>query len=218
MLREAGDAVVRRAPGEAARWYRAAIDLLPAHSPPGAADLWAALGGALGAAGDLADARSALVSAIDLLPADAVATHVVLTADCARLEHNLGHHDTAHRRLTAALERTGDAYPAESVMLMVAIALDHNFRAEYARAVDWRVHHRTTPGDRTGVGIGALTEREFQVARLIQDRRTNAEIAAELHLSTKTVETHVRSLFHKLAANSRVEVARIIERQDHEPP
>ena len=52
------------------------------------------------------------------------------------------------------------------------------------------------------------------MARLIVDRRTNAQIAAELFLSTKTVETHVRNLFHKLGVSSRVEVARAVERAD----
>jgi DNA-binding CsgD family transcriptional regulator len=74
-----------------------------------------------------------------------------------------------------------------------------------------RRHRRTRPG--VGLsGIEALTARELEVARLIVDRRTNAEIAAELFLSPKTVETHVRNLFHKLNVSSRVDVARIVER------
>jgi DNA-binding NarL/FixJ family response regulator len=80
------------------------------------------------------------------------------------------------------------------------------------------VHHRTAPGDRGGVGVAALTEREMQIARLVTDRRTNAEIAAELYLSHKTVETHVRNVFNKLAVTSRVDVANAIERHDRERP
>jgi DNA-binding CsgD family transcriptional regulator len=61
---------------------------------------------------------------------------------------------------------------------------------------------------------GSMTERELQVARLVVDRKTNAEIAAELFLSVKTVESHVRNLFHKLGVSSRVEVARTVEREE----
>ena len=62
------------------------------------------------------------------------------------------------------------------------------------------------------MGVASLTGRELEIARLVVDRRTNPEIAAELFLSIKTVETHMRNIFRKLDANSRVEVARIIER------
>lgn len=44
------------------------------------------------------------------------------------------------------------------------------------------------------------------------DRKTNREIAEELFLSGKTVESHLRNIFVKLGAASRVEVARTVER------
>ena len=72
----------------------------------------------------------------------------------------------------------------------------------------------TGTGD--GAGIAALTEREREVARLIVDRRTNPQIAAALFLSPKTVETHVRNLFHKLGVSSRVDVARVVERAERD--
>jgi DNA-binding NarL/FixJ family response regulator len=65
-----------------------------------------------------------------------------------------------------------------------------------------------------GRGLETVTERELEVARLVVDRRTNAEIAGELFLSVKTVETHMRNLFRKLDVSSRVEVARVVERAD----
>jgi DNA-binding NarL/FixJ family response regulator len=37
--------------------------------------------------------------------------------------------------------------------------------------------------------------------------RTNAEIAAELHITLSTVKTHVTSLMNKLHARNRVEIA-----------
>ena len=36
------------------------------------------------------------------------------------------------------------------------------------------------------------------MARLVVDRRTNPQIAAELFLSQKTVETHLRNIFRKI--------------------
>ena len=52
------------------------------------------------------------------------------------------------------------------------------------------------------------------MARLVVDRKTNPEIAAELFLSQKTVETHLRNIFRKLGVASRVELARAVERAD----
>jgi DNA-binding CsgD family transcriptional regulator len=61
-------------------------------------------------------------------------------------------------------------------------------------------------------GLAALSAREREVAELIQRRHTNREIAQELFLGIKTVETHVRHIFEKLAVSSRVEIARIVDR------
>jgi DNA-binding NarL/FixJ family response regulator/tetratricopeptide (TPR) repeat protein len=65
-------------------------------------------------------------------------------------------------------------------------------------------------------GVDALTPREREISDLITDRMTNKEIATALFLSEKTVESHIRNVFHKLGATSRVEVARLIERDHRE--
>jgi DNA-binding NarL/FixJ family response regulator len=82
------------------------------------------------------------------------------------------------------------------------------------RRLGHHIHRRTRPGKADGGGIESLTERELQISRLVVDRRTNREIAAELYLSQKTVETHLRNIFRKLDADSRVDVARTIEQAD----
>jgi DNA-binding NarL/FixJ family response regulator/tetratricopeptide (TPR) repeat protein len=65
-------------------------------------------------------------------------------------------------------------------------------------------------------GLGSLTKREREISELIAERMTNKEIASQLFLSEKTVESHIRNLFHKLGASSRVEVARTVERDRRE--
>ena len=52
-----------------------------------------------------------------------------------------------------------------------------------------------------------LTRRELEVVRLVAVGRTNREIAAELFLSPRTVDMHVRNLLRKLDCRSRVEAA-----------
>jgi ATP/maltotriose-dependent transcriptional regulator MalT len=80
------------------------------------------------------------------------------------------------------------------------------------RKLGHRIHRRTRPGTADGAALESLTERELQLARLVVDRKTNPEIASELFLSQKTVETHLRNIFRKVGVSSRVELARAVER------
>jgi DNA-binding NarL/FixJ family response regulator len=80
------------------------------------------------------------------------------------------------------------------------------------RKLGRHIHHRTRPGARDARDLTALTARELEIAHLVVDRKTNPEIAAELFLSHKTVQTHLRNIFRKLGITSRVELARAVER------
>ena len=53
-----------------------------------------------------------------------------------------------------------------------------------------------------------LTAREAEIAGLIAGGLRNAEIAAKLFLSAKTVEHHISAILAKLGVRSRAEAAR----------
>lgn len=61
------------------------------------------------------------------------------------------------------------------------------------------------PDDALSRMIARLTEREHEVFLLMATARSNAEIAAELHLSEATVKTHVAHILTKLDARDRVQ-------------
>ena len=66
-----------------------------------------------------------------------------------------------------------------------------------------------------GEGLAAVSARELEIAQLVSQRKTNREIAAQLFISEKTVETHLRHIFGKLGVSSRGAVARA---QEGPPP
>lgn len=70
-----------------------------------------------------------------------------------------------------------------------------------------RLGHRIPRPARQTDG-GPLTAREREIAGLVATGHTNREIAAQLVLSTRTIEAHLRNIYAKLDIRSRVELAR----------
>lgn len=120
-----------------------------------------------------------------------------------------------------ALAAAGDRERAKHELAAAASALDAVGAQRYRDAAErelrqlgHHIHRRSQPAAANGQGVETLTQRELEIARRIVDRQTNRQIAEALFLSPKTVETHIRNIFGKLGADSRVEVARIVERAD----
>jgi ATP/maltotriose-dependent transcriptional regulator MalT len=163
VLVAAGEESAGRAPAAAARWYEAALRLLPAADLERRADLHVALASAQRALGELDLSRSTLLDAMELLPDDAVARRVRLTALCAAVEHWLGRHEDAHRRLARAWEDLPDRDTEEAAALQVELAVDGLYSLDFDRTCE--------------MGCAAL-----DTARRLGDRPLIASAAAALAL------------------------------------
>jgi ATP/maltotriose-dependent transcriptional regulator MalT len=137
-LREAGEALAHRAPTSAAHWFTVALELLPDEAPAEErVELLLAHAGALTSSGQFTEGHSALLESIALLPKDALALRIRLIAACAGVEHLLGRHEDAHRRLTSALDDLDEQASPEGVELMVELAVGGFHRMKYDTMRDW---------------------------------------------------------------------------------
>ena len=72
---------------------------------------------------------------------------------------------------------------------------------------------RTLDGiDQVSHGVESLTRRELEIARLAAEGYTAAEISSRLHISNRTVESHLANTYSKLRITSRPELIRMSSR------
>jgi signal transduction histidine kinase/tetratricopeptide (TPR) repeat protein len=197
LLLHAGMATAPRAPAVAGHWFEAALRLLPADDRERQVDVRVALARTLRSLGDLERCRETLLDALALLPADALARRVELTARCAAIEHWLGRHEDAHGRLSRAWEELPDRSTPAAAALQIELAVDGLYELDFERTVSMGhgalVASRAT-GDRVLIAaaasalalgeaaagqIGAAREHRQEATALV-DRLSDAELAPRL--------------------------------------
>ncbi|MEV5593211.1 response regulator transcription factor [Streptomyces sp. NPDC052496] len=100
------------------------------------------------------------------------------------------------------LKRSGPALLVEAVR--AAVSGDSLISPEITVRLLRHVQGADVRGKR---GSSPLTEREVEVAALVGEGKTNADIAGELFISAGTVKTHVASIQRKFGVRNRVGVA-----------
>ena len=143
------------------------------------------------AQGEPEAAGSAFAQAVAAMgPDEALLDRALLHHEFGRLLHGRGRRQAAVTQLTLAHDLLGTVR-AEPYRRRVEQDLEAcGLRSE-------RAAHRSPLG---------LTEREQDVAALVSKGMTNREVAAQLYVSSKAVEYHLRNIFGKLGISSRTEL------------
>lgn len=85
------------------------------------------------------------------------------------------------------------------------LAIPRRMAARLVRRLADRARH--APSGHDPLSDHGLSSREREVLRLLSEGMTDREIAGALTISTRTVETHVSSVLHKLGVRNRVEAS-----------
>ena len=164
VLLEAGEAAAARAPGAALRWFEAALRLIPGADTDRQVSVRVSLAEALRALGELERCSATLIEALDLLPPESVVRRAEITTSCAAVEHWLGRHEAAHRRLFEAWEQLEDRSSAVAAALQIELSIDGFYGLNHQQTV--------------GMGRGAL-----DTARTLGDRALIGAAASALSVS-----------------------------------
>jgi DNA-binding CsgD family transcriptional regulator len=143
---------------------------------------------------DPADAERLFVAALDLHSSDAP------PIECARTQLAYGERLRRERRRLEARTQLRNA-------LDTFEGLGAAFWAERARGE--LAATGETARKRDASTLDDLTPQELRIAQLVAGGATNREVGAQLFVSPKTVEYHLRKVFMKLGVGSRVELARV---------
>jgi DNA-binding NarL/FixJ family response regulator len=83
------------------------------------------------------------------------------------------------------------------------------------QAIEYALEQETDPEPPAQEAHSAgLSDREAEVLRLVATGLTNAEVAGELFLSSRTIEWYLGSIYRKLGLHSRTEATRFAVEHD----
>jgi DNA-binding NarL/FixJ family response regulator/tetratricopeptide (TPR) repeat protein len=164
LLLEAGEAAAARAPSAAARWFTAALRLIPSADSDRQVSVRVSLAEALRALGELERCSATLLEALEMLPPESVVRRAEIITSCAAVEHWLGRHEEAHRRLLAAWEELEDRSSAVAAALQIELSIDGLYGLDHEQTVS--------------MGRGAL-----ETARALGDRALIGAAASALSMS-----------------------------------
>jgi two-component system, NarL family, response regulator LiaR len=138
------------------------------------------------------------IAATQRIKADLPDTHVVMLTS---------HTDSTE--IVAALSSGAEAYCIKGTSmdrLMSAIAAAYEGATYLDPQIGKKIFEFLKP-PMPSTSFGELSGRELDVLKRMVDGKSNPEIAAELHLSTNTIKTHVRGIMNKLSVDDRVQAA-----------
>ena len=205
LLSEAGHATAPRAPTIAARWFEAALRLLPheADEPERRLGLLIALASALGTAGRLEESLAALTEALELLPPEAATVRGQVVASSAKIQHLLGRHGEGYRLLLRTLEELPDESSPEGAALKIQLSSDCFFTGDFAGMHRWATEALEAAGplgDRSleAAAVGLLAGAEYMVDEVdrARERLTEAaELVDSLHDDELALHLHAIGWF-----------------------
>jgi DNA-binding NarL/FixJ family response regulator len=177
LLAEAAAGAADAAPATAARWYTAALELLPHGEDERRAQLLAPMARALASAGRLEESRAALTEAIELLPAEAVVERLELRRLSGLVASLLGAFDDAELEIERAFEEAPDS---ERIKLLLYRASTAFFKGDLAEVGIWVERAAAEIDDDTEPAVAAHLLAQQALVRMLSGQPSGEPMDAAL--------------------------------------
>jgi ATP/maltotriose-dependent transcriptional regulator MalT len=142
VLAEAGHATIALAPATAARWFQAALELLPPERADSRLELLIPLTRALGSAGRLEESHRALGEVLELLPPALSSLRPRILGFLALIDRLLGRPGAGRALLEEGLAGLPDPSSSSAASLQIELASDRFFVGDWAGMREWALPAR----------------------------------------------------------------------------